>query len=319
MNFDELKTFINDKMSMSHIYQPVLIKALLDSDGVSTTRNIGIEILKHDDSQKDYYDQRVKNMPVPVLIKHNVINKDKNIISLNVDKLSSVEKQELIVLCDKKLNEFKEKRPDIFDHRGQDGPVKNSLRFRVLKNSNFRCELCGATNKDRPLDVDHIIPLSKNGPTEESNLQVLCSKCNRSKGNKDNTDFRKIEFKDKVEDCIFCSKLDIETENDSVIAIKDNFPVTNGHHLVIPKRHTEDYFSMTESEKEDAADLLRVLKKKLEEEDETITGFNIGMNSGESAGQTVMHAHIHLIPRRKGDTPNPRGGVRGVIPEKMSY
>ena len=76
---------------------------------------------------------------------------------------------------------------------------------------------------------------------------------------------------------------------------------------------------MTESEKEDASDLLRVLKKKLEEKDETITGFNIGMNSGESAGQTVMHAHIHLIPRRRGDTPNPRGGVRGVIPEKMSY
>ena len=89
MTFEQLKTFIIDKMSMSHIYQPVLIKALLNSDGVSTTRNIGIEILKHDDSQKDYYDQRVKNMPVPVLIKHNVINKDKNIISLNVDKLSS--------------------------------------------------------------------------------------------------------------------------------------------------------------------------------------------------------------------------------------
>jgi len=76
---------------------------------------------------------------------------------------------------------------------------------------------------------------------------------------------------------------------------------------------------MTESEREDASDLLRVLKKKLEEKDETITGFNIGMNSGESAGQTVMHAHIHLIPRRRGDTPNPRGGLRGVIPEKMSY
>ena len=89
MTFEQLKTFIIDKMSMSHIYQPVLIKALLNSDGVSTTRNIGKEILKHDDSQKDYYDQRVKNMPVPVLIKHNVINKDKNIISLNVDKLSS--------------------------------------------------------------------------------------------------------------------------------------------------------------------------------------------------------------------------------------
>ena len=65
-------------------------------------------------------------MPVPVLLKHNVIKKDKNIITLNVDKLSSVEKQELIGICDKKLNEFKENRPDIFDHRGQDGPIKNS-------------------------------------------------------------------------------------------------------------------------------------------------------------------------------------------------
>ena len=79
MNFKELKVFILDRMSMSHIYQPVLIKALLNSDGVSTTRNIGKEILKHDDSQKDYYEHRVKNMPVPVLLKHNVIKKDKNI------------------------------------------------------------------------------------------------------------------------------------------------------------------------------------------------------------------------------------------------
>ena len=76
---------------------------------------------------------------------------------------------------------------------------------------------------------------------------------------------------------------------------------------------------MTELEKEDASDLLGLLKKKLEEKDETITGFNIGMNSGESAGQTVMHAHITLFQEGKGDTPNPRGGVRGVIPEKMSY
>ena len=76
---------------------------------------------------------------------------------------------------------------------------------------------------------------------------------------------------------------------------------------------------MTDKEREDATALLKSLKSKLEEEDPTITGFNIGMNSGESAGQTVMHSHIHLIPRRKGDTPNPRGGVRGVIPNKMDY
>ena len=76
---------------------------------------------------------------------------------------------------------------------------------------------------------------------------------------------------------------------------------------------------MTKTERDDATELIRVLKNRLESKDKTITGFNIGMNSGESAGQTVMHSHIHLIPRRDGDTKKPRGGVRGVIPDKMSY
>jgi ATP adenylyltransferase len=123
--------------------------------------------------------------------------------------------------------------------------------------------------------------------------------------------------KDKL--CPFCQSLEVVAEHNSVFAIKDNYLVTKGHHLIIPFRHTENYFSMTDMEREDVTALLKALKSKLEEGDPTITGFNIGMNSGETAGQTVMHSHIHLIPRRKGDTPNPRGGVRGVIPNKMDY
>ena len=119
--------------------------------------------------------------------------------------------------------------------------------------------------------------------------------------------------------CPFCQSLEVVAEHNSVFAIKDNYPVTKGHHLIISFRHTENYFSMNDQEREDTTALLKVLKLKLEEGDMTITGFNIGMNSGETAGQTVMHSHIHLIPRRKGDTPNPRGGVRGVIPNKMGY
>ena len=81
----------------------------------------------------------------------------------------------------------------------------------------------------------------------------------------------------------------------------------------------EDYFSMDEAEKKDIGALIMILKNRIVEKDQTVTGFNLGTNIGESAGQTIFHAHIHLIPRRSGDTPNPRGGVRGVIPEKMSY
>ena len=122
--------------------------------------------------------------------------------------------------------------------------------------------------------------------------------------------------------CPFCYdniKDRVVAEQNSVVAIQDSYPVTAGHLLIVPKRHMEDYFSMNETEKMDIDALIMKLKNHIMENDQSVTGFNIGTNIGESAGQTIFHAHIHLIPRRNGDTPNPRGGVRGVIPEKMSY
>jgi len=320
MTFKEVCNFIENKMRMSHIYQPLLIKTLVESEGISTTRKIALEFLRYDESQIQYYERVVKSMPVKVLLNHDVITKEKNQVSLNTETLSFSQRQKLISLCDSKLNEFLESRGlKLWDYRLIDNPVPDSLRYKVLKKSNFRCDLCGATKYDRPLDVDHIIPRSRKGKTEESNLQVLCSKCNRSKRNKDDTDFRDTEFVDKDKNCPFCKKIDKVAENNSVFAMKDNYPVSEGHLLIIPYRHTENFFSMTEVERSNAMELIRVLKNQLEESDSSITGFNIGMNSGESAGQTVMHSHIHLIPRRDGDIRNPRGGVRGVIPGKMDY
>ena len=105
----------------------------------------------------------------------------------------------------------------------------------------------------------------------------------------------------------------------SVVSIPDKYPVTNSHTLILPIRHTPDFFSMTSDEIEDALALIKLLRDKITRDDPSVTGFNIGVNCGTSAGQTIMHAHIHLIPRRDGDTPKPRGGVRGVIPGKMTY
>jgi diadenosine tetraphosphate (Ap4A) HIT family hydrolase len=122
--------------------------------------------------------------------------------------------------------------------------------------------------------------------------------------------------------CRFCPEniqQRVVAEVDSVWAIRDEHPVTEGHHLIIPRRHSVDWFSMTEKERRDADALILILKRRIVEEDPAVTGFNIGVNCGESAGQSVFHAHIHLIPRRSGDTPHPRGGVRGVIPGKMDY
>ena len=125
----------------------------------------------------------------------------------------------------------------------------------------------------------------------------------------------------KNNDCIFCSLSSdrIIAENEYAYAILDNYPVTEFHTLVIPKRHAVDYFDLTHDEVIACDALLREKRVTLLEKDSSIEGFNIGANAGEAAGQTVMHCHIHLIPRRKGDMNDPKGGVRGVIPEKQKY
>ena len=125
-----------------------------------------------------------------------------------------------------------------------------------------------------------------------------------------------------VIECPFCQSMTsnrMEVEYGSVFAIHDKYPVTEGHHLVVTKRHVADYFAMSYNEKRDAEALLSLLKRQMLEDDPSVQGFNVGMNCGAVAGQTVMHAHIHLIPRRVGDVDDPRGGVRGCVPEKMGY
>jgi diadenosine tetraphosphate (Ap4A) HIT family hydrolase len=123
-------------------------------------------------------------------------------------------------------------------------------------------------------------------------------------------------------DCRFCDLARASSAHQifgSVTVLEDAFPVTPGHHLVLPRRHVPDYFGMTSEEKKDSDRAITSLRSTLLGADPSIAGFNIGTNAGEAAGQTVPHAHIHVIPRRYGDTPSPRGGVRGVIPDRMQY
>ncbi|MBS3993801.1 MAG: HIT domain-containing protein [Bacteroidetes bacterium] len=122
-------------------------------------------------------------------------------------------------------------------------------------------------------------------------------------------------------DCPFCnpdSERELIVESATAYAIYDKFPVNNGHALIIPKRHCADYFEL--SFKEQAACIFMLNKvKELVSAKFKPDAFNVGINVGEKAGQTVHHVHIHLIPRYKGDVKEPRGGVRGVIPNKQKY
>lgn len=126
-----------------------------------------------------------------------------------------------------------------------------------------------------------------------------------------------------VSGCLFCElpadKFEVVDENDLCLALTDNYPVSGGHCLIIPRRHAATYFEMNEAETLAARQLLQRSRARIEQMDATVSGFNIGMNCGKSAGQSVFHAHIHLIPRRDGDQENPQGGVRKIFPDKAHY
>ena len=143
------------------------------------------------------------------------------------------------------------------------------------------------------------------------------------KRDRDDTDFRAIrESYDKRDDgCAFCNMSPKRTvmENDLAVVIRDEYPVSPLHSLIIPKRHVADFFDLVTSEMKACNDLLQKAKSLIMVEDNSVVGFNVGVNVGEAAGQTVFHCHIHLIPRRKGDVENPRGGVRHVMPGKGYY
>ena len=120
-----------------------------------------------------------------------------------------------------------------------------------------------------------------------------------------------------MSDCIFCqrNKLEIVAENELALAFKDSCPVSEGHCLVIPKRHVETYFDASPEEHAAIGSLVGQVSRLLQK-DVSPDGYNIGANVGETAGQTVFHFHVHIIPRYQGDVADPRGGVRKVIPNR---
>jgi len=326
-SFEHLREFIRKRMRMAHIYQPVMIKELLTHGGRASIRDIAAAFLARDASQLEYYEQITKDMPGKVLAKHGIVERDGKDYRLSADpsSLSSEERDELTRLCDEAISTYLQKRGTaVYDHRRTAlGYLSGSLRYEVLKRAGFRCELCGISADERAIEVDHILPRKHGGQDDQTNLQALCFKCNANKGARDDQDFRIIRegLNARQSGCMFCEvQADrVIASNALAVAIRDNYPVTELHTLVIPKRHAVTFFDLFEPERRAINQLLDEVRTDITEKDALVSGFNIGMNSGETAGQTIDHAHVHLIPRRQGDVQEPRGGVRGVIPGKAAY
>ena len=121
--------------------------------------------------------------------------------------------------------------------------------------------------------------------------------------------------------CLFCNINESGSthENKLAYASYDSYPVSEHHCLIIPKRHIKDFFELTNEELIACNDLIKKIKNEILNKDRTVRGFNIGTNAGKISGQSILHCHFHLIPRREGDVENPQGGVRSVIPDKQYY
>ena len=128
-------------------------------------------------------------------------------------------------------------------------------------------------------------------------------------------------MRDPNNPCLFCNSKasGIAHENNLAYASYDTYPVSEQHCLIIPKRHVANYFELSNEELIACNDLIKIVKQEILDKDKNVKAFNIGTNAGKESGQSIMHCHIHVIPRREGDVENPQGGVRSVISKKQHY
>jgi ATP adenylyltransferase len=325
--FQQLKRFLTQQMRMSHLYQTLMLRTLIEKGGFASLRDIASSFLANDESQIEYYVEITKRMPGAVLTRHQLIQRDGAGYRLvpDAEELTPDERSELLRLCEEAVAKYSGRRGrKLYDHRRMAlGDISGTARYEVLRRAGFRCDLCGISAEERALEVDHILPRRHGGTDDLSNLQALCYKCNANKGARDDSDLRGVRARmaDRLAECFLCypAHRPIIAQNELAIALYDAHPVTPLHALIVPRCHATTYFDLHDPERRAINLLLDQVRANVLAADTAVEGFNVGMNCGTTAGQTIMHCHVHLIPRRPGDVDQPRGGVRAVIPGKTAY
>ncbi|MXY21809.1 MAG: HIT domain-containing protein [Dehalococcoidia bacterium] len=319
--FNQLSNFLCGEMKMSHIYQPVMLIQLLSNAGQATVSAIAKAILVNDPTQVEYYEEITKRSPGNVLTENRGLTvRDGDTYRLEgFGELSNCEVIKLIKICEEKIDHFLQTRTsDPWSHRRKSSRyIPGSTKYAVLVRAKYRCQLCGISAHEKALEVDHIIPRNFFGGDDISNLQALCYSCNSMKRDTDNTDLRDVaqRYHDRDTTCAYCdpSYESLTTSNILSYSVFDPSPVSTGHTLIIPRRHVADYFDLFQPELNSIQQNLNERRSSLLESDDSITGFNVGFDSGKDAGQTDLHCYLHLIPRRKVDSESVEGGLRSVI------
>jgi ATP adenylyltransferase len=244
--FDRLCSYLSTHMKMSHVYQPIMIKHLLENGGNAKANEIAIDLVQNDLSQIEYYTERVNAMVGKVLRKNEVVSKVKDDYFLvGYENLTEEERHKLILACSEKIEQYKIKRGIlIWDHRRKNRkPIDGSIRYQVLNRANNVCELCGISSTIKALEVDHIVPKNWNGPDDLSNYQALCYQCNSNKRDTDDTDFRErgLIFEERAPygDCRFCDLQNgkVVIEKNLALCLEDDESKDLKKFFILPKRH----------------------------------------------------------------------------------
>ena len=346
--FENLLNFCSRKMQMSHIYQPVMLMALLRNQGKASVRQIAKEFLGHDQSQIDYYIKITRRHPAKVLVKnHAVVAEEADGYRLIGFEFFSPEQIEILMdACHLRLEKFlAERGQTLYDHRRD---IPHSIKTIAAPSEQAVTDgaggaRAGGAGEDGAGGADaygaggasageaggaDAYGAGEDGSNGAIGDGLRCGHSQQVAPGRDSPAQRDSGGGGaggaggrRKTGCVFCEieRGRIVAENNLAFAILDGFPVTGLHTLVIPKRHIASYFELEWTEISACNELLEQEKRRIEKVDSVVSGFNVGINVGEDAGQTVFHCHIHLIPRRKADTSSAQGGVRGVIPDKRIY
>ncbi|MCP9840697.1 HIT family hydrolase [Synechococcus sp. J7-Johnson] len=264
--YERLRDYVTRRMRMSHIYQPLMLMELLGRHSPAPAQDIARRILGEDVTQIDYYMQRVKRMVGKVLTSNGITAYGNGAYCLiGGEELSEEERDELLALCRQRLDAFRAQRgEEVFAHRSRHrSPISGSIKYRVLTRARGRCECCGAHEHQCALEVDHIIPRNV--------------RCNAGKRDTDRTDFRGLlaSYQHRQEGCVFCALEGsgrVLLENELALCIADAYPVSEGHSLVIPKRHGADELELHQPEWNAEVELLKRRWEQLLDQDATISG-----------------------------------------------
>jgi len=303
--FEELKNFVNSKMRMSHDYQPAMIIELLQREGSATTNQIARKLLSYDVSQIEYYEQVTTRMVGRVLTNNRGItekhNRDYAVVGF--EQLTSTEVDSLISSCRRKIEDFTRSRgKQPWSHRRKSSdPVSGTIRYEVLKQAKSRCELCGVEANVRALEVDHIVPRSKGGSNDKSNLQALCYSCNAMKRDRDDTDFRDVieSYGLRKSGCSYCDVPadSVISQNELCIATERKEPETGGRLFVAPKRHVSSYLDLFRPELNAIHSLISEVS--LGRSDKGGKNFDVHFEASDGAEQVTSHCYAKLIPHEQ--------------------